>query len=224
MGVRVHRDRWLTVRVTVEMPSIRKAMDGATRDVASMLTGAMREATLGLEQGLRGQVLEAGMGRRLAQTWKGEAYPQGRVSLSPAGYVYSRAPQIIDAFDRGATIRPVNGAQYLWIPTKNVPRMRSRRRMDANEVENHFNAEFIVLRGRNGTLLAYMDLIEALNVKRRSGWRRDTAGRRKKGRRTEPVLMFVLRRSVKLRKLFDLQGQADHAAARFVDLVSSRWK
>jgi hypothetical protein len=207
--------------------------------IAGVATGAMEDAVTGLKSELRGQVLEAGMGQRLANTWRSNVYPAayGRKSINPAGVVWSAAPLIIDAFARGASIRPVNGSKYLWIPTKNVPKHRragsyrsnlSKRAgggssMSPEECELHFNTEFIVRPGRAGSLLAFMDLTAGLNTKR-GAWRRDTAGRRQQGRRARPVLMFVLRKTVKLPRRFDIESAANRWAAKLPALFEARWR
>jgi hypothetical protein len=196
-----------------------QALEQAGRDV----TDAMREATAFLKDTLREQVTEAGMGRRLANTWRGETYPKNRPSLEPAGFVWTKAPKIIDAFARGATIRPVNGAKYLWLPTKNVPRKGRNRKMTPDEVDSLFNAEFVIRPSRKrGVLLAFIEVVGANSGR---GFRPATS-RRLKGRRglaprqARLVHMFTLIPFARMPKRFDLQGAADAAAAFFVRQIS----
>jgi hypothetical protein len=123
------------------------------------------------------------MGARLSRTWQSEVYPKNKNSLSPAGFVYSKAPKIIDAFSRGATIRPVNGAKYLWLPTKNVPRKGRNRKMTPDEVDSLYNAEFVILPSkRRGVLLAFIPVIAARSGR---GFRQATKGRLKQGRKAQ---------------------------------------
>lgn len=227
------------MRISASFPSITKDLDAVELTIAQAATRSMQDAVDGLKNELRGQVIEAGMGQRLANTWRGDVYPKvyGRVSMNPAGVVRSAAPLIIDAFARGATIRPINGSKYLWIPTKSVPRQRrsssyrsniSRRAgggsaMSPEECELHFNTEFDIRLGRNGSLLAFMDLTAGLSP-RGGGLRRDTAGRRRQGRKAKPVLMFVLRKTVKLPRLFDIEGAANRWAAKVPSLFEARWR
>lgn len=227
------------VKIAASFGSIKDDLKNIELSIASVATAAMGDAVAGLKNELRGQVLEAGMGQRLANTWRADVYPTvyGRKSINPAGVVRSNAPLIIDAFARGATLRPVNGAKYLWIPTKNVPKHRragsyrsnlSRRSgggsaMSPEECELHFNTEFIVRPGRAGSLLAFMDLTAGLNAKR-AAWRRDTAGRRAQGRRSRPVLMFVLRKTVKLPRRFEIESVAERWAAKLPALFEARWR
>lgn len=214
-------------------------MDNIELTIAQVATRSMQDAVDGLTAELRGQAIEAGMGQRLANTWRGDVYPKiyGRVSMNPAGVVRSAAPLIIDAFARGATIRPVNGAKYLWIPTRAVPRRRRAGSYKSNmsarsggggamspeECELHFNTEFTVRPGARGSLLAFMDLTTGLS-RRGGGLRRDTRGRQAQGRKAKPVLMFVLRKTVKLKRLFDIEGAASRWAAKVPTLFEARWR
>ncbi len=79
------------------------------------VTHSIREATDGLKTELRNQITGAGLGQRLANTWRGEVYPKGKMSIKAAGLVYSRAPVIVGAHDQGATIRSKDGF-WLAIP------------------------------------------------------------------------------------------------------------
>lgn len=45
------------------------------------VTAGVREATDGLKTELRGQITGAGLGSRLANTWRGEVYPKGQPSI-----------------------------------------------------------------------------------------------------------------------------------------------
>ena len=54
------------------------------------LKKAVEAETLEVKNALRRDVRRAGMGRKLAFTWRGEVYPNGkRLSWSPAGFIYS---------------------------------------------------------------------------------------------------------------------------------------
>ena len=65
------------------------------------------------------QVASAGLGQRLANSWRDKHYPNQK--LDAASLVYTKAPQIIRAFDEGAVIRSRRG-RFLAIPTENAPR------------------------------------------------------------------------------------------------------
>lgn len=213
-----------------------KQMSLLDDEIAEDITGIMTDEVKQLKSEYRSQVIEAGMGQRLANTWQSETYPKGGRSLNPAGYIWCNAPAIIDAFARGASIRPVNGGKYLWIPTRNVPRRRragsysssmgrrsSGSAMTPEEVELHFNAELeIVFEGGKG--FAFIDVVSGLS----GGFRQATSGRLqgRRGmapRKAKKILMFTLTKGVKMPRLFDLQGPADRAAQRVARRIAQRW-
>lgn len=206
------------------------------KELAKSITLVMREETSGLKDDYRKQVREAGMGAKLANSWRSEAYPKGENSLNPAGYIWSAAPTIIESFVRGSHIRPVRGAKWLWIPTRNVPprrragnyasRLSSRSsgsRMTPEEVELHFNAELqVVIEGGRG--FAFIDVVSGLS----GGYRQATPGRLhgRQGmapRKQKPVLMFNLVRGVRMPKLLDLNGPAQKRADNVARRIASEW-
>ncbi|WP_313337282.1 DUF6441 family protein [Sphingobium yanoikuyae] len=215
--------------------SLAQQLHATEGEIAADITAIMTDETTGLRDDYRQQVRDAGMGNRLANTWRAEAYPKGGRSLNPAGYVWSNAPAIIDAFSRGAYIRPVNGGKWLWIPTRNVPARRragyysssikrsNGTRMSPEEVELHFNAELqIVIDGNKGE--AFIDVVSGLS----GGYRRATAGRTqgRRGmapRKAKPVLMFTLTKSVRMPRLFDLDGPAERRAANVARRIQAKW-
>ena len=83
------------------------------------MSDGTREAGRGLKTELRRQVASAGLGQRLANSWRDKHYPNQK--LDAASLVYTKAPQIIRAFDEGAVIRSRRG-RFLAIPTENAPR------------------------------------------------------------------------------------------------------
>ena len=80
------------------------------------VTAGIREATDGLKTELRRQITGAGLGTRLANTWRGEVYPKGQPSIGAAGYVWSKAPGLVRLYAEGAVIRSKQGL-FLAIPT-----------------------------------------------------------------------------------------------------------
>ncbi|WP_027285909.1 DUF6441 family protein [Rubritepida flocculans] len=80
---------------------------------------AIRAETEQVKQELRQQVMAAfgGDARGVANAWRGRVFPTSGESLRPAGLVFTRLPKVIDAFERGALIRPKGGGKFLAIPT-----------------------------------------------------------------------------------------------------------
>jgi len=191
--------------------------------IATGSTGAMTEVQLGLKMELRQQVDAAGLGAKVANTWRGVTYPAGgRVSLSPAAFVFSKAPKIVDAFERAPTIRTVNGRKYLAIPTANVPRGggRGHPRMTPAEVETYFNQDLKFARAKSGRLIAYIDAAgSAGGGVRRLGGKQLGRLYRGKGQpaRHIQVVMFILTLTAKMPKRLNV----DDAAAHWADQVPS---
>ena len=213
------------MEIDIGLPDFAALMTEVEGGIAKAATLAMRETTKPAVMQLREQVTSNGLGQRLANTWRDRVYPEQRESMTPAGYIWSNAPDIIDSFLRGATIRPVGGGKYLWIPTKNVPRARgqsrasSTKRMTPAEVQAEFKQEFVILKGKSGHLLAF--LANDRGVTKRGALRTARKGRLTRGRQ-ELTLMFTLVRSVRMPKLLDLKGPTDRWGNAFVAAFERR--
>lgn len=204
------------MRISVGFGDLRAAMNDVEGDVAGAATEAMRETTHKALLELRRQVVSAGLGNRLANTWRDRVYPEHRRSMTPSGYIWSNAPDIVDAFDRGAQVVPLAGRRFLAIPTKNVPnaagRRGARRRMTPEQVEHAFNQDLFFQRGKGGRLLAFINAVQSRN---RRGFRPGTKARLAAGRALKPVLMFVMVPTVRMPKLLDANAVAERWAANF---------
>jgi hypothetical protein len=80
---------------------------------------AIRAETEQVKAELRQQVTSAfgGNARGVANAWRSQVFPTSGESLRPAGLVFTKLPNVIDAFERGVTIRPKGGRKFLAIPT-----------------------------------------------------------------------------------------------------------
>ncbi|WP_126541238.1 DUF6441 family protein [Oharaeibacter diazotrophicus] len=203
------------------------AIDGRLDDymesrVALAKSGMMKAAALAgrtVVGRLRADVLSAGLGPRIANTWRANVHPsRGASSLRPTVYIYSKEPQIVEAFETGPTIRARKGGVYLWVPTENVPRL-GRKRMTPEDVENRFNTDFDIVPAltRPGVYYALMTLVRAKSGR---GYRRASTGRTRAGRQAERVVMFVLVRQVRLRKRTDVAGIVVTAQREWTDIVA----
>lgn len=155
---------------------------------------------------LRRQVTAALGSKRLANTWRGNVYPRAENdSLSPAFFTFSKAPEIVDAFERGVTITP-NATRYLAIPTPaagRAGRATRKGRLTPQKwmAENGVKLRF-VRTARGGVLIA---------DKMRAG-----KGRRAKiVAREKPEVIFILVKQVRLKKTLDLRGVAQAAGASY---------
>lgn len=180
-------------------------------------SGAMRECSEGMKRDLRSDVERAGLGRRVANTWRNAVYPdKGKVSANAAASVYSRAPHIIAAYDQATTIRSRNG-QWLAIPTDNVPPgSRNRRLTPANWPDNLGKLRFVKL--PNGKAMLVAEGVRYNKNGKLRGLRRRKASKT----RGEHILiservsvpMFILIRQASIRKRLDVKGVADKWGAR----------
>ncbi|VXC63429.1 DUF6441 family protein [Sphingomonas sp. AX6] len=217
------------MKISVDLPGLRQIMQDVEGDISTAATEAMRGTSRKALLELRRQVTGAGLSQRLANTWRDRVYPERRRSMTPTGYIWSNAPDIIDGYARGATIMPLAGKRFLAIPTKSVPMARrqtgrsKRVPMSPAEVEHAFNQDLFYKRGRAGQVLAFLNAVRSKN---RRTVRAATKGRARQGRTAEPILMFVLVPSVKVPRLFDLDATArrwaDNYAAEFERRLEGR--
>jgi Family of unknown function (DUF6441) len=98
--------------------SLQADMQAELRHIERAVATGTREAGRSLRTELRRQVASAGLGQRLANSWRDKHYTNQK--LDAASLVYTKAPQIIRAFDEGAVIRSRRG-RFLAIPTENAP-------------------------------------------------------------------------------------------------------
>lgn len=209
------------MKITIAPPDFQKLVDGIEGDIAGASTEAMRETTPQAQEEFREQTRRAGLGSGVANAWRASSYPRSGQSVTPAGYIWSNAPEIIEAFATGAEIVPINGAKFLAIPTENVPRApgRRRKRMTPLQVEIAFNQDLFFERGKHGNVLAFIKAVRSRSAK---GWRQATPGRLKEGRALAPVLMFTLVPSVKLAQLLDLDATAQRWGDDYVAALKAR--
>jgi hypothetical protein len=218
------------MRFTLKTDDLANGVSGAEADAARSVTDAMREATAGLKGDLRADVVDAGLGQRLANTWRGKTYPEGGTSLEAATFVWSKAPNIVDAFDRGATIKSSRGF-WLAIPTpaaglKGLSSTGALKRITPGGWERRtgMRLRFVYRRGRPSLLV-----VDNARLSKK-GLARPNIGRtragvqftRLKGRAT--VVVFILVPQVTLRKRLDIASAAQRWADRVPSLIAQHWR
>ncbi|CAK0740386.1 Phage virion morphogenesis protein [Azospirillaceae bacterium] len=202
--------------------------DDLRREADVLVAAATRgvaEATENLAGALRNQVVSAGLGERLARTWKhGMDAPKGNVI---SGAVWSKAPLIIQGFDEGATIVARNGSRWLAIPTDNVPpRERGakapgahpRSKMTPVEVEANFNHDLRLVPSPSGAS-AYLVMDDLISARSGRGFRSTTPRRLAQGREARSILMFVLVPQVTLSKRLDVAGAIARIEQDFPNMI-----
>ena len=107
------------MRLTAIVGDLRNALAEEVRAGERAGSRAVREETDALKRELRQQVTGSlgGKARGIANAWRSQVFPRTGVSMRAAGLVWSKTPLVIDAFERGALIRPKGGGRFLAIPT-----------------------------------------------------------------------------------------------------------
>jgi hypothetical protein len=218
------------MRFTLKTDDLAKGLSEAEGDAARSVTRAMRAATDGLKADLRAGVIDAGLGQRLANTWRGRTFPESGASIEAAAFVWSKAPNIIDAFDRGVTIRSRHGF-WLAIPTPaagktGLTSAGARKRVTPGGWERRtgMRLRFVYRRGRPSLLVADNARLS------KGGLARPNTGRTRSGavytRLTgrSTVVVFILVPQVTLRKRLDIAASASRWAARVPGLIASHWR
>jgi hypothetical protein len=214
-----------------------------TEFLSAEIAHAARAVTLGVadtvesaKQLARHQVRAAGMGDRLANSWRHKVFPDkpGKFSLSAAGSVYSKAPHIIDIYARGGTIVPVNGRKYLAIPTSYlpqvVPALVGNRRIGKSptprSVAQYLRVKLVLRRNRHGTLWLEAGDLRLSRSKKAS--RQGTAKRASdtaiaKGKALT-LPLFWLVKSVSIGKRLDLNAIVVHMEGQLEANVLRHWQ
>ncbi len=187
------------------------------------VTAGVREGTDGLKQELRWQIAGAGLGQRLANTWRSEVYPKGARSIRAAGLVFSKAPNIVRVYEEGAVIRSRHGF-FLAIPTPAAGRFGDgRRKMTPGLWERMHGARLRFVYRRRGPSLLVADNRRA-RTGRRGGFAKASERALRTGRGLVTVPMFLLVPQVTLRKRLDVAGAAERWLALLPQLVVRNWR
>jgi len=210
----------MPMRLNAAIQGNLKAMMTAEVKAAEKAVGSgVRLATDGLKNELRGQVTGAGLGDRLAKTWRGDLYPKGGMSMNAAGFVYTKAPEIIGAFAYGTTIRSKRG-RFLAIPTQYVTRRENRKLTPADFAEAGIPLRYVPPKGARRVGLLVADDFR-ITSKGKSRVASDRA--KKTGRGLTTVVMFILVPQTTLKKRFDIDSVAKKWIDRLPSLVTASW-
>ena len=200
-------------------------MKAEIRDAERAVTAGIREATDGLKTELRGQITGAGLGNRLANTWRGEVYPRGQPSIGAAGYVWSKAPGIVRLYAEGAVIRSKQGL-FLAIPTAAAGKFGDNRKKitpGAWERIHGMRLRFVYRRGAPSLLVAdNARLTRRGRAAANIGRRQEATFTRLSGRTTVPL--FILVPQVTVRKRLDIDGAARKWIRALPQLVLRQWR
>lgn len=200
--------------------SLKADLQKEMRQIEKAVASGVKDAGDGLKGSLRRQVVMAGLGSRLARTWRSRAYPnQGH---DAASLVWSKAPDIVRSFDRGAVIRGKSGF-WLAIPTAAAPKrgVGGKRITPANFPEHRFGPlRFVYRRGAPSLLVVDGVRISAKTGRvgrQAKGGAFTKTGRMKSGITT--VVMFVMVPQVRMPKRLDVRRAAETWAGRVPGLI-----
>jgi hypothetical protein len=200
--------------------SLQAGMQAELRDLETAVATGTRDAGRGLKTELRRQVTSAGLGQRLANSWRDRHYPNQK--LDAASLVYTKAPQIIRAFDEGAVVRGRRG-RFLAIPTENAPRKGADgKRIRPSTFPKHRFGPLRFVPRPSGPSLLVVDGLRASFSRQTGqlrGFRRATDRARRSGQGLTTVVMFLLVPHVKLRKRLDVARAAERWSAQLPALI-----
>jgi Family of unknown function (DUF6441) len=200
--------------------SLQADMRAELRDIERAASNGTRDAGRGLKTELRRQVSSAGLGQRLANSWRDKHYPNQK--LDAASLVYTKAPRIIRAFDEGAVIRSKRG-RFLAIPTENAPRKGTdRSRISPSTFPEHRFGPLRFVPRPSGPSLLVVDELRASFSRQTGqlrGFRRATDRARRSGQGLTTVVMFLLVPQVKLHKRLDVARAAERWSAQLPALI-----
>ncbi|EFO33906.1 conserved hypothetical protein [Roseibium sp. TrichSKD4] len=207
---------------------LQKHLEGEQRELSAALRGGMEDAAELGKRRFRQQITRAGLGARLAKTWRSQVYPRkGLPTMEPAALIWSKAPQIVDAFSKDGAIRSVSQGGWLAIPTDFAPASRKRgargRRMSMADFLSEFGNESLAVVAKPGAggrvLYAFSETGFRRSRGKRKGSRRVKAGGRSK---SERVLMYTLVKQVRLGKRFDVALTARIIQQATPDLITRK--
>jgi hypothetical protein len=223
--------------------SLARMLEQEVRAGERAVTQAIRGETERLKQELRQQVASSfgPRGRSLGNAWRARMFPASGESLGAAGIVWTKVPGIIDAFERGATIR-ARGGRYLAIPTGfNAARGRRGRReggLRVTPAQMVASGQAFLLPFRSGGGFAWcLPVRQGERVGRRrapliAGGIAAVATANRRGAahwqaallRQGFVPMFLLLPQVQLPKRLDVRGVAARALAALPRRIVAAWE
>lgn len=206
------------MRLIATIDSIRKQMDRNVAMAERAVQGGVNDATIGLKNALRSQVVTAGLGRRLSTTWRSNVKPK-RPALDADGMVWTKAPHIMRAHAFGATIR-AKRSQFLAIPTREAGAGRRGSRLTPRAWERRTGRKLIFVPARGARPALLITDAGTGSFTRRGAAR---TSRSASPRSATVVVIFVMRKSVTLRKRMNVDGAANAAVRSIPARINRRW-
>lgn len=199
-------------------------IDAAERGV----TRGIKLAGAGLKKDWRGQLVASGLGQRLANTVRENTYPVRLNSITAASLVFSRAPVVVDAHDRGALIRSSRGL-WLAIPIGAAAKMRGAATVGGRPNGRITPAGWEQKTGRNLRFVYRANkpalLVDDGTVRgRRYEDPVNFKGSKRGGRKNVTIPIFILVPQAKLKRKLDLDGASNAWGDRLPGLILENWR
>jgi hypothetical protein len=217
------------MRFDLKADDIGSVLKVTVSDVERAVTEAMDDITVGLKAELRDQVAGAGLGSRLANTWRGKRYPERGRSADAAAFVWSKAPFIIDAFERGLTIRSKKGF-WLAIPTPaagatGVDASGAKKKITPGGWERRtgMRLRFVYRRGAPSLLVADDARLGKTGLARSRVRKTKVGGAYVPITGRQTIVVFILLPQVTLRKRLDVEGAGERWGDRVAGLIAQHW-
>jgi len=205
---------------------LQKIIKQEFHDAEKAVTSGIKEATIGLKMSMRRQVLSAGLGQRMANTWRGNIYPKSQNSIRAAGLVYTKASKVLSGFEESTIIRSKNGL-WLAIPTPNAPKkgVGGKRISPSNFPEHRFGKLRFIYQ-KNGPSLLVAEKLQA-SFKRKTGalrgFKKASKRNLKTGQRLTTVVMFWLVPQVKMPRLIHFKKESKKWQSQLPALILKNW-
>ena len=179
--------------------SLVEYMEREYQNCARAVTKGVSLAANGLKIAMRTQVKSAGLGSRLANTWRGDVYPKAKNSVSAAGVVYTKAQKIMEGFEYQTVVRGKDGL-WLALPTAAISKRIRNKRMTPALYE------------------------KSKGVRLRFVYRKNGASLLVHGQKRKTIVAFVLVPQVRMPKLINFAAEGAKWQAKLPSLILENWR
>ena len=174
-------------------------MEREYQNCARAVTKGVSLAANGLKTAMRTQVKSAGLGSRLANTWRGDVYPKAKNSVSTAGVVYTKAQKIMEGFEYQTVVRGKDGL-WLAIPTAAISKRIRNKRMTPALYERSKGVRLRFVYRKNGASLLVHE------------------------QKRKTIVAFVLVPQVRMPKLINFAAESAKWQAKLPSLILENWR
>ena len=179
--------------------SLSEYMEREYQNCARAVTKGVSLAANGLKTAMRTQVKSAGLGSRLANTWRGDIYPKAKNSVSAAGVVYTKAQKIMEGFEYQTVVRGKDGL-WLAIPTAAISKRNRNKRMTPALYERSKGVRLRFVYRKNGASLLVHE------------------------QKRKTIVAFVLVPQVRMPKLINFAAEGAKWQAKLPSLILENWR